>query len=101
MPIIGKPLEGRQFKTDGSNSNQKPIEIEASIGDGATANSATPFLKFRGGVGSQKDGRYNVTTTDPTGGGSTPAGTDKAVMVSVIDAAGNEVDYWIPIYPVS
>jgi len=95
---VGNPLQGRRFK--GGNSGQDPIEIKASLGDGSTANSATPFLRLRGGVGSEKDGRYNVTTTDPTGGGATPAGTDKAIMISVIDAAGNEVDYWVPIYPV-
>ena len=64
MPIIGKPLEGRQYKTDGSNSNQKPIEIEASIGDGATAGSATPFLKLTGTSASTTDGDNNVTTAD-------------------------------------
>ena len=97
---IGNPIEGRQYRTDGSNSNQKPIEISASLGDGTTANSATPFLKLSGGVGAGTNGKVNVTTADITGSGATPAGTDKGVMISVVDAAGNEVDYWLAIYPV-
>tara|TARA_Y100001937_G_scaffold114916_1_gene165179 strand:- start:513 stop:824 length:312 start_codon:yes stop_codon:yes gene_type:complete len=97
---VGNPLQGRRLKGGGSVVGQKPIEIKASLGDGTTAVSATPFIRFRGGVGSQTDGRFNITTSDPTGGGATPAGTDKAIMISVIDAAGNEVEYWVPIYPV-
>jgi len=96
---VGNPMQGRRLK--GGNSGQEPIEIKADLGDGSTANSATPFLKLSGGVGAAKTGAFNVTTTDPTGGGATPAGTDKAVMITVKDAAGNFVDYWLAIYPVA
>jgi hypothetical protein len=96
MPIIGKPLEGRQYKTDGSNSNQKPIEIEASIGDGAAAGSATPFLKLTGTSAATTDGDNNVTTSDVTGGGAAPGGTHKAVLVDVLGTK-----YWLPLYAVS
>jgi|TARA_E500000305_G_scaffold97374_1_gene88388 hypothetical protein len=96
MPIIGKPLEGRQFKTDGSNSNQKPIEIEASIGDGTTGGSATPFLKLTGTAAATTDGDNNITTADVTGSGGAPGGMHKAVLVDVLGTK-----YWIPLYAVS
>ena len=96
--IIGRSREGRRLAA--GNSGVKPIEIKASLGDGSTANSATPFLKLSGGVGAGTTGAFNVTTSDPTGSGATPAGTDKGIMITVKDAAGNFVDYWLAIYPV-
>ena len=98
--IIGSTMEGRQYKTDGGNSNARPITVTAPIGDGTTANSATPFLKLEGGVGAGTNGKFNVTTSDPTGGGATPAGTQKGVMITINDHAGAAVDYWLAIYPV-
>lgn len=91
MPIIGKPLEGRQYKTDGSNNNQKPIEIEASTGDETTANSATPFLKFTGKeISGVANGQANIS------GHSVPSGFAKAVLVEV-----NGTQYWMPVYALS
>jgi len=91
MPIIGKTLEGRQFKTDGSNSNQKPIEIEATTGDETTANSATPFLKFTGSeVAGVSNGEGNISGTN------IPSGFSKGVLVEV-----NGTQYWMPVYALS
>lgn len=87
--IIGKAMEGRQYKTDGSNNNARPIEIEAPIGDGATANSATPFLKFTGtDKAGTEDGRGNLTSEDVTN--NTTSG---GVLVEV---GGSQ--YWLPLY---
>jgi len=91
--LIGNALAGRQFKTDGSDNNEKPIEISAAISDGTTANSATPFLKLTGTAAATTDGDNNVTTADVTGGGATPGGTNKAVLV---DVGGTQ--YWIALY---
>jgi hypothetical protein len=66
--IIGKAMEGRQYKTDGGNSNERAIELVANNGDESTANSATPFLKFTnastGTGGSTENGSFNITTED-------------------------------------
>jgi hypothetical protein len=98
--IIGQTMEGRQYKTDGSNSNAKPLTITAPTGDGATANSATEFLKLVGSDGAGTTGAFNITRSDPTGGGALPAGTEKGLMVSVEISAGTVKDYWLAIYPV-
>jgi hypothetical protein len=64
--IIGKTMEGRQYKTDGGNSNERAIEIVANNGDESTANSSTPFLKFTnastGTGGTSENGSFNITT---------------------------------------
>lgn len=91
---IGNPIQGRRLK--GGNSGQEPIEIKASIGDGTTANSATPFLKFTGTAASTTDGDNNVTTADVTGSGAAPGGTNKAILVDV-----GGTNYWIALYAVS
>jgi len=91
---IGNPIQGRRLKS--GNSGQEPIEIKASIGDGSTANSATPFLKFTGTAASTTDGNNNVTTADVTGSGAAPGGTNKAILVDV-----GGTNYWIALYAVS
>ena len=91
---VGNPMQGRRLK--GGNSGQEPIEIKASIGDGSTANSATPFLKFTGTAASTTDGDNNVTTADVTGSGAAPGGTNKAILVDV-----GGTNYWIAVYAVS
>ena len=87
-------MQGRRLK--GGNNGQEPIEIKASIGDGSTANSATPFLKFTGTAASTTDGDNNVTTADVTGSGAAPGGTNKAILVDV-----GGTSYWIALYAVS
>jgi hypothetical protein len=84
-------MQGRRLK--GGNSGQEPIEIKASIGDGSTANSATPFLKFTGTAAATTDGDNNITTADVTGSGAAPGGTNKAILV---DVGGTQ--YWIALY---
>lgn len=91
---IGNPIQGRRLK--GGNNGQEPIEIKASIGDGTTANSATPFLKLTGTAAATTDGDNNVTTADVTGGGAAPGGTNKAILVDV-----GGTNYWIALYAVS
>ena len=91
---VGNPMQGRRLK--GGNNGQEPIEIKASIGDGSTANSATPFLKFTGTAASTTDGDNNVTTADVTGSGAAPGGTNKAILVDV-----GGTNYWIALYAVS
>ena len=91
---VGNPIQGRRLK--GGNNGQEPVEIKASIGDGSTANSATPFLKLSGTYGSTTDGDKNITTSDVTGGGAAPTGTEKAFLVEVADT-----QYWVPIYEVA
>ena len=94
--LIGKALAGRQFKTDGGNSNTRPITITAPIGDGTTANSATPFIEFVGTFGSTTDGDKNITTADITGGGAAPSGTEKGLLIKVEDT-----QYWVALYDVA
>ena len=94
--IIGKTMEGRQYKTDGGNSNAKPLTITAPIGDGATPNSATPFIEFVGTFGSTTDGDKNITTADITGGGVAPTGTEKGLLIKVADT-----QYWVALYDVA
>ena len=91
---VGNPMQGRRLK--GGNNGQEPIEIKASIGDGSTANSATPFLKFTGTAAATTDGDNNVTTADVTGSGAAPGGTNKAILVDV-----GGTNYWIALYAVS
>ena len=91
---VGNPMQGRRLK--GGNNGQEPIEIKASIGNGSTANSATPFLKFTGTAASTTDGDNNVTTADVTGSGAAPGGTNKAILVDV-----GGTNYWIALYAVS
>lgn len=92
--IIGRGREGRRIASNATGAGTvKPIEIKAAIGDGTTANSATPFLKLTGTVAATTDGDNNITTGDITGGGSAPGGMHKAILV---DVAGTQ--YWIPIY---
>ena len=79
--IVGSTMEGRQYKTDGGNSNARPITISAPIGDGTTASSATPFIEFGGTLGSTTDGDKNITTADVTGGGAAPSGTEKGLLI--------------------
>ena len=93
---IGRTMEGRQYKTDGGNSNTRPITITAPIGDGSTANSATPFIEFVGTFGSTTDGDKNITTADITGGGATPTGTEKGLLIKVEDT-----QYWLALYNVA
>lgn len=87
-------MQGRRLK--GGNNGQEPIEIKASIGNGSTANSATPFLKFTGTAAATTDGDNNVTTADVTGSGAAPGGTNKAILVDV-----GGTNYWIALYAVS
>jgi hypothetical protein len=75
---VGNPMQGRRLK--GGNSGQEPIEIKASIGDGTTAGSATPLLKFSGTTQSTTDGDNNITTGTVTGSAGSP---NKAILVSV------------------
>ena len=99
--IIGRGREGRRIASNATGvGTVKPIEIKAAIGDGSTANSATSFLRFAGGNGAGTNGKFNVTTSDPTGSGATPAGTEKGLMITVNDSSGDPVDYWLAIYPV-
>tara|TARA_R110002110_G_scaffold77578_2_gene203818 strand:- start:96 stop:410 length:315 start_codon:yes stop_codon:yes gene_type:complete len=98
--IIGRAREGRRIASNATGAGTvKTVELKAPIGDGTTADSATPFLKLTGGAGAGTTGAFNVTTSDPTGGGATPAGTEKGVMITVKDAAGDYRDYWLAIYP--
>ena len=94
--IVGSTMEGRQYKTDGGNSNARPITISAPIGDGTTANSATPFIEFVGTFGSTTDGDKNITTADVTGGGAAPSGTEKGLLIKVADT-----QYWVALYDVT
>jgi hypothetical protein len=89
-------MEGRQYTTDGGNSNTRPITITAPIGDGTTPNSATPFIEFVGTFGSTTDGDKNITTADITGGGSAPSGTEKGLLIKVEDT-----QYWVALYDVA
>jgi hypothetical protein len=91
---VGNPMQGRRLK--GGNNGQEPIEIKASIGDGTTSNSATPFLKLTGTAAATTDGDNNVTTADITVGGSAPGGTNKGILVDV-----GGTNYWIALWPVS
>jgi len=92
--IIGRGREGRRIASVATGvGNVKPIELKASIGDGATANSATPFIKFSGTAAATTDGDNNVTTSDVTGSGAAPGGTNKAILV---DVGGTQ--YWIALY---
>ena len=92
--IISSTMEGRQYKTDGSNNNQKTVAIAATNGDLSTANSATPFLEFTNAKidGADKDGTTNLTKYAVTT--LTPGATDvEGVLCSI-----NGVKYWIPVY---
>tara|TARA_R110002020_G_scaffold301926_1_gene517357 strand:+ start:421 stop:705 length:285 start_codon:yes stop_codon:yes gene_type:complete len=89
--LIGNALAGRQFKTDGSNSNEKPIEISAAHGNGTTAGSATEFLKLTGTSGAGESGEFNITTADVTN--NTNAG---GILVDV-----NGTQRYIPIYAIT
>ena len=92
--IIGRGREGRRIKSSATGTGTvKPFELKASIGDGSTANSATPFIKFSGTAAAGTDGENNVTTADVTGSGAAPGGTDKAILV---DVGGTQ--YWIALY---
>ncbi len=86
---IGNPIQGRRLKN--GNNGQDPIEIKASIGDGTTASSATPFFKFTGTeISSVSNGQCNVTAHN------VPSGYHKAVLVEV-----NGTQYWMPVYALS
>jgi hypothetical protein len=99
--IIGRSREGRRIASVVTGiGTVKPIEIKASIGDGTTAASATPFLKLTGTKGAGTTGAFNVATSDPTGGGATPAGTEKGLMITVVTSTG-PADYWLALYPVA
>ena len=92
--IVGSTMEGRQYKTDGGNSNQKTVAIAAANGDTTTAQSATPFLEFTNAKidGADKDGKTNLTKYAVTG--LTPGASDiEGVLCSI-----NGVKYWIPVY---
>lgn len=99
--IIGRGKEGRRVASNATGAGTvKPVEIKAATGDGSTANSATPFLKLVGSDGVGITGAFNITRSDPTGGGALPPGTEKGLMVSVEISAGTVKDYWLAIYPV-
>ena len=92
--IIGRSREGRRIASVATGiGTVKPFELKASIGDGSTANSATPFIKFSGTAAATTDGDNNVTTADVTGSGAAPCGTIKAILG---DVGGTQ--YWIAIY---
>jgi len=92
--IIGRSREGRRIASVATGiGNVKPFELKASIGDGSTANSAAPFIKFSGTAAATTDGDNNITTADVTGSGAAPGGTNKAILV---DVGGTQ--YWIPLY---
>ena len=92
--IVSSTMEGRQYKTDGGNSNQKTVAIAAANGDLSTANSATPFLEFTNAKidGADKDGTTNLTKFAVT---TLSPGTDdiEGVLCSI-----NGVKHWIPVY---
>lgn len=92
--IVSSTMEGRQYKTDGGNSNQKTVAIAAANGDLSTANSATPFLEFTNAKidGADKDGTTNLTKYNVDS--LTPGASDvQGVLVSI-----NAVKYWIPVF---
>ena len=92
--IIGRSREGRRIASIATGiGNVKPFELKASIGDGSTANSAAPFIKFSGTAAATTDGDNNITTADVTGSGAAPGGTNKAILV---DVGGTQ--YWIALY---
>jgi hypothetical protein len=92
--IIGRSREGRRIASVATGiGNVKPFELKASIGDGSTANSAAPFIKFSGTAAATTDGDNNITTADVTGSGAAPGGTNKAILV---DVGGTQ--YWIALY---
>ena len=91
---VGNPLQGRRLK--GGNNGQKLIEIKAAIGDGSTANTATPFVKLTGTSASSTDGDNNVTTADITGSGAAPTGASKGVLVDM-----NGTSYWLALYAIT
>jgi hypothetical protein len=76
--LTGRPRVGRRFKA--GNSGSDPITIEAGIGDGSTANTATPLLKFVGTTSSALDGDNNISTANA---GSTAGSPNRAVLVEV------------------
>ncbi len=86
---VGNPLQGRRFKS--GNNGVDPIVIKASIGDGTTGDSATPFLKFDGTADTSEDGSNNVSSADVTSG-VTPVGV-------LVDVEGTR--YWLACYPLS
>tara|TARA_R110000823_G_C15538197_1_gene457721 strand:- start:41 stop:496 length:456 start_codon:yes stop_codon:yes gene_type:complete len=76
--LTGRPREGRRFKA--GNSGSDPITIKAGIGDGTTASSATPLLKFVGTTATTKNGDNNITQSNV---GSTAGSPNRAVLVEV------------------
>ena len=76
--LTGRPREGRRFKA--GNSGSDPITVKAGIGDGSTANSASPLLKFVGYTSSALDGDNNISTANA---GSTAGSPNRAVLVEV------------------
>ena len=68
--LTGRPRVGRRFKA--GNSGSDPITIKAGIGDGSTANTATPLLKFVGTTSANTDGDNNISTATITGSVGSP-----------------------------
>jgi hypothetical protein len=79
--IIGKTMEGRQLKTDGGSDRDRPVTVEASIGDSTVAGSATPLLKFVGTTTNTSSGGSNLSPASATY--DNPGNPIRAVMVEV------------------
>jgi hypothetical protein len=90
--IIGRAREGRRIASNATGAGTvKVVEFKAPIGDGTTADSATPFLKFTGTQDTSEDGSNNMSSANVTTG-VTPVGV-------LIETEGTR--YWLALYPLS
>ena len=90
--VIGRGREGRRIASNATGAGTvKPVEIKAAIGNGTTADSATPFLKFTGTQDTSEDGSNNMSSANVTTG-VTPVGV-------LVETGGTR--YWLALYPLS
>jgi len=90
--IIGNPRQGRRIASSATGAGTvKAVEFKAPIGDGTTADSATPFMKFTGTQDTSEDGSNNMSSSNVTAG-VTPVGV-------LVETEGDR--YWLALYPLS
>ena len=90
--LKGRATKGRRIASSATGAGTvKAIEIKAPIGDGTTADSATPFLKFTGTQDTSEDGSNNMSSANVTTG-VTPVGV-------LVETEGTR--YWLALYPLS
>ena len=69
--LIGRAREGRRIASSATGAGTvKVVEIKAPIGDGTTADSATPFLKFTGTQDTSGNGSNNMSSANNFSDGS-------------------------------